>query len=162
MKSVLFAFCRAGLQFVDLRLDVKKLNALKDAKNQARNAIEKTQKPNIFVQKEEKRRTGYGKKISLQPAAALGLRLEKRRRQLVPSRAAAMILQPDSRFPVGILIMFADVARERFDVVVQKRMFESCRLPVDHDVLVDLHICHGNILLAQAALVTAFAAAKER
>ena len=71
-------------------------------------------------------------------------------------------LEPHSGIPVGILIVFPDVVGKGLHVVVEQGMLEFCRLAIYHDMFVDFDIGHGGILVAQAALEAAFAAAKQR
>src|ERR1019366_3247350 len=101
----------------DLGFGVKHLNRLKPAVDQAWHAIQESEPQDITIQEKQHGRTRNGKEFALQPAPALSLRPEKRRRQfpIVPS------LQQDARLPVGILVMFLYITRERFHVVMNQR-----------------------------------------
>ena len=52
--------------------------------------------------------------------------------------------------------MFADVMRERLDIVMDEGMLQLRRLSLDHDVLVDFHVGHGCVLIFQTALERPF------
>src|SRR5579864_1295643 len=106
-------------QFVDLCLDMKKLNALQTAINQPRNAIEKAEGENVFVQKKQNRRSGQRKKTLPQPPPSLGLRSKQRRLEVT---CVPLALKPHLRFPVRIFVVLADVSRKRLHVVMKQRI----------------------------------------
>src|SRR6202012_4618598 len=65
-------------QFVNLGFDMKKLDSLKAAINQAGNAVHKSSTKKIFIQKKQQGRPGKAEKHFAQPAAALRLGSEQR------------------------------------------------------------------------------------
>src|SRR5450755_2269056 len=138
---------------------MKKLDALKTTVDQARDSVEKSQTKDIFVQKKQNRRPRDGEELFAEPAPPLRLIPEQRRRQFP---RAFFALQPYSRVPIGILIVLADVARKGLDVVMEERVLQLCGLAADYHVLMHFHVCHGSILVFQAALKPAFTAAEKR
>ena len=123
-KARIFIFaiesaCPFFLQLINLGFHVEQLNSLQAAINQPWDAVEKTQAEHVFVEEEEEWRSGDKKKPPLQPAPPLRLCAEKSWRQL---SAVVLRTEPNPRFPVGILIVFLDVARERLDIVMNDGM----------------------------------------
>src|ERR1700683_5484899 len=83
MPHIFGLFPRFQLQFVNLRFDVKKLDTLKNAVDQSRNAIKESHAENVLIEKERERGTWQGEELAAEPAAALRLRSRQRRCQFV-------------------------------------------------------------------------------
>src|SRR5437588_13102633 len=96
-------------EFVNLGLDVKKLDALKAAVNQASNTIQKSQPKNIFVKEKQQGRSWYSQELLLKPAPPLGLLTKKSRTEFV---LVGFFIQPDFSFPVRIFVMLLNVPRD--------------------------------------------------
>src|SRR5690349_8216185 len=109
------------LQLVDLGFDMEKLNPLKPAVDQAGNAVQKSKTKKVFVKEEQHRRPRQRKECLAQPSTPLRLRPEERGRQV--SRVP-LSCKPDARVPIGILIVFLNVVRERLHVVMKKRVLQ--------------------------------------
>src|SRR5258708_799201 len=107
------------LQLVNFGLRVEHLHRLKCAVNQAGDAVQKPQTKYIAIGEQQAWGAGHPEKLSLEPAAALGLRSPQSAAQL-----AGIFFAPreHARFPVGILVVLLDVTRQRFDVVMHNRI----------------------------------------
>src|SRR5271154_2273574 len=150
---------RLLLQFINLGLDVKKLYALKRAVNQARNTIEESQAEHEFVKKVSERRTRKSEKLSPEPATALRLCSGQRGSQLLK---IPVTVEPDFRFPIRVQVVLANVVRKRCEVVMEQRIPELRRWSFHDYMFMNLHVCHGVVLVLQSTLIMALASAKQR
>src|SRR6267378_2445644 len=106
-------------QLVDFSFNVKELNALHRAVDQARDTVKKSEAQYVFVKEEQERRAGQPKKMAPQPSAALRLRSPKRGLNVL---LAAVAIKPDARLPIRVLIVLLDVTRQRLDIVMCERL----------------------------------------
>src|SRR6266478_224244 len=137
-----------GPQLVDFRLDVKELNALHRAIDQAGDAIKKSEAPYVLVEEEHQRRPGQPQEMPPQPSATLRLSPPKAGMNvLVVSIAGA--IEPDTRLPIRVLIVLLDVTRQGLDVVMDERMGELARCSIYDDVLMHFHVGHARVLILQ-------------
>jgi hypothetical protein len=102
-------------QLVDFSFNVKELNALHRAVDQARDTVKKSEAQYVLVKEEQERRPGQPKKMAPQPSAALRLRSPKRGLNVL---LAAVAIKPDARLPIRVLVVLLDVTRQRLDVVM--------------------------------------------
>src|ERR1035437_2505363 len=149
------------LQFVDFRFGMEHLHRLKGAVDQARHAIEKSETNNIAVQEEQNWRTGQAIETPLEPSPALRLSAKQIGAHRFRIRGAFR-LQEHARFPVRVLIVLEDVARQGIDIVVDQRVVQLRGGPIYHHVFVDFDVGHGGILILQAAFKAASPFAEER
>ena len=98
-------------EFVDFGFDVKELNALHTAVDQAGDTIKKSEAPNVFVEEERQRRAGHSQEMSLQPPPALRLSSPERRPNLLIIFSAVGI-KPDTRFPIRVFVMLLNITRQ--------------------------------------------------
>src|SRR5581483_7694254 len=147
------------LRFINLRFYVEELDALKSAVDEPRHSIKKTETQKILIQKEQRWRPWKSEKFGFQPAPPLCLVAKQPGRQVFVSCIA---MQPGLRFPVRVLIVLANITRERFDIVVRDCISQLACFSGDHHVLVNLGISHGGVLIFEAALEMPFAATKQR
>src|SRR5258707_13980067 len=105
-------------QFVDFGFNVKKLNPLHRAVDQARDTVKKPKAQYVLVKEEQERRSGQAEKMPPQPSATLRLRSPKGGLNVL---LAAVAIKPDARLPIRVLVVLLDVTRQELDVVMDKR-----------------------------------------
>src|ERR1700730_13037069 len=136
------------LQFVDFSFNVKKLNALHSAVDQARDTVKKSEAQYVLVKEEQERRPGQPKKMAPQPSATLRLCSPKGGLNVL---LAAVAVKPDARLPIRVLVVLLDVTRQGLDVVMDKWMNQPKRCSRHDNVFVYFHVGHAGILILQAA-----------
>jgi hypothetical protein len=146
-------------QLVDFRFDVKELNALHRAVDQAGDAIQKSELYYVLVKEEQERRPGQPEETTPQPSPLLRLCSPEGWLNLLLS---VVPIKPDARLPIRILVVLLDVTKQRFDVVMDKRVHELARRSPDDDVLMHFHVGHAGILILKAAFETSQAFAEQR
>src|SRR5260370_36843725 len=115
-----------GPQLVDFRLDVKELNALHRAIDQAGDAIKKSEAPYVLVEEEHQRGPGQPQEMPPQPSATLRLSPPKAGMNVLVVFIAGAI-EPDTRLPIRVLIMLFVATRHGLDDVMAERIDESAR-----------------------------------
>src|ERR1700676_4172255 len=106
-------------QLVDFSLNVKELNALHRAVDEARDTVKKSEAQYVLVKEEKERRPGQPKKMAPQPSATLRLRSPKGGLNVL---VAAVAIKPDARLPIRVLVVLLDVTRQGLDVVMDERL----------------------------------------
>src|SRR5258708_20565899 len=86
-------------ELVNFRLVMKKLYALQTAINQTRNAIQESQRENIFVEEKQDGRTADCEESLTQPTATLGLRPEQLAGQ---ASVISLARHPSPPFPIHL------------------------------------------------------------
>src|ERR1700675_1680890 len=135
-------------QLVDFSFDVKELNALHRAIDQARDTVKKSEAQYVFVKEEQERRPGQPKKMAPQPSATLRLRSPKRGVNVV---MATVPIEPDARLPIRVLVVLLNVPRQGLDVVMDERLNQLTRGSRYDDVFMHFHVGHAGILILKAA-----------
>src|SRR6267378_5488286 len=147
------------LQLVDFSFNVKELNALHRAVDQARDTVKKSEAQYVLVKEEQERRPGQPEKMAPQPSASLRLRSPKGGLNVLLAPAA---IEPDARLPIRVLVVLLDVTRQGLDIVMDERLNQLTRCSCYDDMLMDFHVGNAGILILKAAFEAPESLAEQR